>query len=692
MKRLSFFIRTFLFASLAVVTACGGCEDDVTDVSSGSILVTPNPIAFSEVDIGDTGEIFVVVSNNEPAPLTVFEMRLEPREGGTIDGLSLEGAPEGEYVVESTEPVSFSVQYTPTAGQDPPAANLVFVSSDPRFTTDEPLTVPVDALGNSPRIDVTPNVVRFTRQAPGSRDTQEAVVRNFGSAPLVIYETPGYSGGEDFRVQEITGEFPRELLPYDPEAASDDPESYELTVQVEYAPAGNGEDTGQLLVYSNDPSGQREEGGEDDRTLTIVDIQASFESPCISVDRTSRDFGQVPLGSQGTDVVQIQNCGEQTLEVSDIVIQENSADDEFALDLGGLDQNGDGELDRTLEIRPGEDEEFLIRYTPAQEGIDTGRVFITSNDPLQEVLELDLLARGSEGECPIADAGAYIRGVTATPRQTLSAAPLQYIVLDGTESFDPDGAVVEYEWSILESPDGASTNLGPTQSDPTDVDQSRREYRLLTAGEYRFQLEVRDNEGFFSCESAEVVVRAIPNERVLVELTWTNPEDPDETDNQGSDVDLHLTKMGPGQWFTAPYDIYFRNPNNSGGGIGIWNPESPSLDIDDRDGGGPENIQMDDPSNCEWYAIGVHYYRQIFGTAYVTIRVYIDAQLVYENINKPLSRTGQFWDVARIHWDSGRVYDYDQVYEAPPAMQEPVVTPGMTNSGLCSNQNLYPVN
>jgi hypothetical protein len=170
-----------------------------------------------------------------------------------------------------------------------------------------------------------------------------------------------------------------------------------------------------------------------------------------------------------------------------------------------------------------------------------------------------------------------------------------------------------------------------------------------------------------------------------VELTWTNPEDPDETDNVGSDVDIHVLKMGPGKWFEAPYDVYFRNPD------GLWGQENPSLDIDDRDGLGPENVQMDDPANCEWYAIGVHYYRQFFGTAYVTVRVYINTNLVFEKVNTPMTRGGQFWDVARIHWDSGQVYEVDNVLEAAPNGSAPPVSAGMENSGLCTTQNLYPI-
>jgi len=250
--------------------------------------------------------------------------------------------------------------------------------------------------------------------------------------------------------------------------------------------------------------------------------------------------------------------------------------------------------------------------------------------------------------------------------------------------------VQDYFFEFTQLPPGVSPLLTPVQQDPANQDPSRREFRLLTAGTYEVELKVRDNDGFMSCgDVAKATIVAIPNEKIHVELLWTNPEDPDETDEQGSDVDLHLVKMGPGAWFETPYDVYFRNPNNSGDGSAIWAPESPSLDIDDRDGGGPENIQMNDPANCEWYAVGVHYYKQLFGTAYATVRIYVNGNLVYEALNKPLSRGGQFWDAARIHWDTGTVYQNDNVYEAPPSGQAPDVTTGMSSSGLCTNQALY---
>ncbi|MEZ4462012.1 MAG: choice-of-anchor D domain-containing protein [bacterium] len=677
---------TFAIASI-------GCSDNgqVSSVRSGRIQVTPDPVAFAQVPIGDSETIPVQIFNVSDDRLRIYDVRLEPRgSSGSTTGFDLIDAPTGEFDIEGNGSTGFQIRYTPRVGDPAGRAQLVFESSDDRYTRDEPLTVPVDTLANRPRVLVDPNPVRFARQAPGARETQALAIRNIGSAPLKIWKEPAYGGGEDFRLTVPPRTYPLELPVYDADLAAAEPDKYELLTSVEYAPIGNGGDSGEVVIISNDPAGEQSTG--DEEFTTFVDIAANADSPCILVDGTSRNFGQVPIGSAAADIVKISNCGTQPLVISGMRINRNSADNEFELDLGGLDVNRDDELDSDLTLQPGGEQTVLLKYTPVQQGTDKGTMVIVSNDPLQSELELDLTGRGSDGICPVAAAGAFIRGVSSTPRPSITATPLQYIVLDGTASSDEDGRVVEYLWELVQMPPGVAPVLGPTQNDPGDLDKSKREFRLLTAGTYVAELKVKDNDGFVSCgEPARVTVVAVPNEKILVELTWTNPEDPNESDQTGSDVDLHFVKMGPGKWFETPYDIYFRNPNNSSDGLGIWVPESPSLDIDDRDGLGPENIQMNDPANCEWYAVGVHYYKQLFGTAYVTIRIYVNTGLVFEKINKPMVRGGQFWDVARIHWDSGRVYEVDNLLEAPPTATNPAVTTGMATSGLCTNQALYQI-
>jgi hypothetical protein len=687
MRKSGLLALLLLSLSLVGLSACGDEDGDggISGGESGRLLVTPLSVTFSRIELDETESQAITIRNvHESEPLSLLGIQMNARDGSIADDLVLKNVPKDGFVLAAGEETTMNVEFTARGRAN--AAAIEIINTDPNYTREDPYTLDVDTLANRPQLAVDPSVVRFPRLPPGERDEQELIVRNYGSAPLSIFEA-AYSGGGDFSIDDLPDE---EIVldPYDAAGAEENPERYELAINVRYSPRGDGGDTGEILIVSNDTRG---ETNSDGRGETIVDVQANAQSPCILVDGTTRHFGQVPIGASTVNVVNVTNCGSETLSISGIEISQNSDDDEFALDLESWDVNDDGQLDDTVNISPGASESFQIDYGPIQVGSDTGTALITSNDPAQSSLELQLVGRGSDGQCPEASVSAKVRGVSTSPRPTVSAAPLDYVVLDGSSSSDPDGRVVDYTWTEIELPDGLSDVLGPTAEDPGDTDQSKREFRALLAGTYKFGLEVKDNEGFVSCNQAVATIVATPNEKLHIELTWTNPEDPDESDDSGSDVDVHLVKMGPGKWFDPTYDIYFNNPNSgAGGGTGLWSPESPSLDIDDTDGAGPENIQMDDPANCAWYAVGVHYYRQLFGTAYVTLRIYVNENLVYEQLNTPLQTGGQFWDVARIHWNQGQatIMDVNEVMPISPR-DEPTVTDDMANSGLCTSAALY---
>ena len=680
-----------------VASGCSGCDEaenngNITGRVAGKLLVNPAQVAFSQVPLGEVAEVEVELRNVSTDTLTVYEVRLEPRAGGSIESLSVEGLKGGQFEIPGQDRVTLTVRYAPTTTQSA-AGQLVLETSDPDFTATSPKIVEIATLANLPEVQALPSQVRFTRRpviAPPS--SQVLTITNTGSAPLVLTREPVYSGGDDFSITVPARTYPLSLKPFpfkQPQLVEQNPRDYQLELDVRYRALGDGADDGEVLIYSND----LRDGGTADEGQTAVPVLASADAPCILVDSVTRNLGQVPVGQRISDIVTVENCGTQTLELSSVRLTKNSDDEEYELDLGSWDVNGDGDVDESISVEPGESTAFRYTYTPTEEATDQGEIVIFSNDPITPQQKLAIIGRGALGVCPTAVALGRVKGQGSAGRPSVGAAPLDYIVLDGASSTDEDGAIPNAQenwmWEVLSAPPDAITQLREAMEAPGDW--RYREVRLLLAGEYSFGLKVRDNQGFESCNEAVVTVRAVPNEKILVELTWTNPEDPDEGDSVGADVDVHFVKLGPGQWFEAPYDVYFSNPNSGPGSDnnGLWNPESPSLDIDDTDGLGPENVQMNDPANCQWYAVGVHYYRQIFGTAYVTIRIYVDGNLVFEKLNVALQRGGQFWDVARIHWDSRQIIEVDDVLPAAPQAQAPAVTREMAQSGLCTEAQLY---
>ncbi|MBA2663824.1 MAG: choice-of-anchor D domain-containing protein [Bradymonadaceae bacterium] len=670
---------SILFSFLLLGAACG--PGDVGKVETAVIQVSPLSVAFSQVNLGESATEDVTVLNLSQNELVIQTLALESNDGGAIGDLKLLGVGPLPVRVPAGGDFIFQVEYSPTT-QSVNKGRIRILGNDPRYSATNPLFVNVDTLASRPQLDVRPASVRFARMLPGGRAEQTLQIINVGSAPLILHEAPVYTGGGDFRIELPNRTYPLSLKVYDAALEATSPQDYVLDINVVYAPAGANADTGEVLIVSNDV---RDVNPNDPtRGLRKVVVQANADAPCILVDGRTRNLGQVPIGGNATDIVTVSNCGTQPLNISSIAVTEGTAF--FELNLGSWDANGDGRIDNPIILAPSANTTFAIQFTPEQPATERGKVVISSNDPVQPELELDLVARGSDGVCPIAVATGTIKGVSSTARTELSAVPLQYIVLDGRQSSDPDGSVVSYDWEVLEKPSGTIVTLGPVGN---STDTNRREFRLFTAGTYKIGLNVVDNEGFRSCEQAVVTIQAIPNQKVHIELTWTNPSDPDESDNTGSDLDLHLTKMGPGRWFLVPYDVFYNNANPGKGAI--WSPESPSLDIDVTSGAGPENITLDNPEECQWYAIGVHYFREQFGTAYATVRVYINTQLVYERLHMRMSAGGQFWDVARIHWQNGQatIFDVDTLYPASLAGHAPEIIEDMKESGLCTSQSLY---
>lgn len=676
---LSFFVLVF------TVLATPGCGDNgVVGSETGSIHASPGQVAFAQIDVGESDiETLQLRNMSESEVLEIYSVELSRGDDGHVEQLEIVDKPDLTVQVEPQEFVEVDIEYAPTVDAPTNQGELLVRNSDPDVENNT-LAVPVHTLGNDPEFFADPGQVRFQRMQPGQDNQQQLRITNIGNGPMTIFEEPTYSGGEDFQLGEIDGNFPVELLPYDSEGVQDNPEDYVYDLDVIYAPMGDGAETGQIQFVTDDVDDPPAEEGE--TQVHEVDVLADAEAPCIEVDGRTRDFGQVPIGETAREQFTVTNCGTESLDISDVRLQNRPDDEPYGLELGPWDQNNDGSIDNTVSIQPDQTEFFHVAFTPVEEGTRRADLEILSNDPIQPVLEINMTARGAHGSCPEAIATARVDGTPMEPAAAITAAPLDTIVLDGTDSTDDEGNIIDWNWEVLQDPPGITTEL-----EEVEDDGSMMEFQPLTAGEYRIGLEVLDDTGFHSCERAEVEIFAIPDQSIHVELTWSNPADPGVTDD-GSDMDVHLAKMGPGTWFDNQYSVYFQNPNEDE--EPIWNPEDPSLDIDIRDGEGPENITMDTPDHCQWYAVGAHYYDDNgFGTAYNTIRIYIDEQLRYERPYFPLEQTGEFWDIARIHWNDhtseATIIGVDDHYPIAPVGDEPTVTQDMINSELCTAEELY---
>jgi uncharacterized repeat protein (TIGR01451 family) len=135
----------------------------------------------------------------------------------------------------------------------------------------------------------------------------------------------------------------------------------------------------------------------------------------------------------------------------------------------------------------------------------------------------------------------------------------------------------------------------------------------------------------------------IPTYGIRVELTWNT---------NSTDVDAHLIRPS-GQYWDIPDDCYWENKNPDWGLSGVTE-DNPSLDQDDTDGYGPENITLEQPYEQGIYQYKVHYWNDYeHGPSIATVIVWINDVKVAE-YSKEMSNN-EVWDCVSIEWPSGQV-------------------------------------
>jgi hypothetical protein len=355
---------------------------------------------------------------------------------------------------------------------------------------------------------------------------------------------------------------------------------------------------------------------------------------CILVDPGTITFADTPVGSRARAVVSIQNCSTTRTAMLNII----------GIEVDGVAFSASAPI--ATEVPYGLITSFAVEFAPTNGNQQTGQIVVRSNAKTGPVT-IPVSGKGIvNATCPTAVATGRIGNTVYT--SNIAAEPLQTLELSAQGSMSSTGQPLSYEWSVIQRPTGSTASLSnPNIANPTMF--------LDLAGTYRFELNVYDN-GLISCAPAVVFVQTTADGDIHVQLVWETPGVTDPS--LGTDLDIHY--LHPvGRWNNAPFDIFWRNRTADWGASGMQ--DDPTLDIDDTDGSGPENVNHSNPENLS-YAVGVFYYADKgYGSSFATVRVYLNGALAYEKQNKELTTTGQFWDVARINWSSRSVTAIDTV-------------------------------
>lgn len=174
-----------------------------------------------------------------------------------------------------------------------------------------------------------------------------------------------------------------------------------------------------------------------------------------------------------------------------------------------------------LEVKAHDDDGDALNYTwkqlsgPTDVKIDNPRspkTWFTTTVPGEYVFEI----RVSDGKDEVAKKKVWNitmpnRAPVAAFEQPVQNAVLtQKVVVDGSKSFDKDGEIKEYQWTVVSSPPNAKLKLGEK-----DLKSRKIYFETAEPGDYVFELKVFDGKDWSAAAQAVVKVAAINKMPIL---------------------------------------------------------------------------------------------------------------------------------------------------------------------------------
>ena len=629
MKKLNC-IRKCLYPMIAVaalsVTSCGPTLDEGADAR---IQVTPpRQIAFTRVTVGEQRTMPFVITSVGKDPLDVRKIEWSGSDAVTLvaDG---SGFPR-ELTTLASMPVA--VEFNPTSEHPSPSGEIKIYSND----TSKPIyTLNVIAQQLAPQIHVSPSAEEkliFGQTEIGETATRNVIITNEGDLPLVVSKI-ALTSSDAFHY-EIVGDksLPVQLAPN---------HATSLSLKVDFEPKSTGRDEATLAITSNDPA----------LPVYSLPVIANSNTPCIQIEPTLLEFlPAVSVGGSQTKTVLLKSCSDVPLTIMDVVPESSS--ELFTHEL----------INAGKPLEKDESARLEITFSPISEGTSQVSYKILNDDPLNRNAVLKVIATSSKNQRPVAKARARLSSSNEWRTDHLDLSPLDVIILDGSLSTDKESKSLKYIWSVT-SPEGSTSKIVTN----TEDDGKTASFFLDLIGNYEFCLNVEDTDHMVSANSDCITVTVAPSQTIHVQLTWITPMDNTIGNGDGADLDLHFVTLPDGHWgergrpeLNDGSDIYFGNRSASWvvPGYGI---EEPMLDRDDQDGEGPENIHLDKPAPCRWYAVGVHYYQDNgLGASYATVNIYINGKQRFTRPNVSLSQTDVFKQFAWLFYDGSDVYIFEE--------------------------------
>ena len=310
------------------------------------IVVTPDPVNFGTLDVGESATQGMLVTNwNEDEDVRILQIELDAPNFALGDDLS-----ECEdMILGSGQDCVFSVLYQPTSGGEHSAVLRISTDGEPGL-----VEINLSGTGAQPALEFSQAAIDFDEVwTDAGGVTLSATLTNSGSGAAVDLE-PNLVGSPAFSISG--GNCGNSLA-----AGS----SCELEIQ--FQPTGPGPLTASLSVTE-----------QQGKTPAQLNLSGAGREPFLQLSPESLGFGHVVVGSQRQLTVEVSYQGGAVAEIL-----------EAGLDTGssGYSIHSSSCLPGTL-LEAGQACTMEVVFMPTAEAVYPGMLLIDAGEPLQASLPL----------------------------------------------------------------------------------------------------------------------------------------------------------------------------------------------------------------------------------------------------------------------------------------------------------------
>jgi Abnormal spindle-like microcephaly-assoc'd, ASPM-SPD-2-Hydin len=378
------------------------------------IALNPTALTFGTVTTGGSASLPVRVQNPGTASLSVTQIA---RCANPATSAEFTWSPAAPFTVAAGGSTTVTVTYTPTAA----GADTGCIAFSSNATGTPVVSLDVSGAGQlpaAPRIAVAPTSLAFGNVTVGSSGAKTFTISNTGNATLT---------GAVARAFGTSAEYGASPASFSVAAGSSQ------TVTVTYAPADTSTDSGALAVTSNDTLSPTVQVG-------VSGAGVAAPTPAIALNPSSLALGTVTPGSSASLTAQVRNPGTASLDVTAIAL------------CAGTSAEFSWAPAAPFSVAPGQSATLTVTYRPTAEGLDSGCLALSSNDPASRTVNLGVSGTGTAQAVAtiVVDPGAIDFGtviVGNTASRTTAVRNTGNATLDVTGISLCSGTPATFAWS-----------------------------------------------------------------------------------------------------------------------------------------------------------------------------------------------------------------------------------------------------